>query len=271
LCRLFSAISGKTIVVPVDDSLIFGPVAGLGHIHTKLRDILRDPPEAVLAFLGLFRTQVEQMSRIGWIVNLTASTSRSQHTRKVLVGTVEQAAQLGVDAVAVHVNITSKYEPEMIRTLGSVAEACEARGMPLLAIMYPRSESNSGDDNYDELKQKDRKQYAELVAHSARVAVDLGADIIKTQYTGDSDSFRTVVEACKPIPIIVAGGPLVETRTMLENAYGAISAGGAGISFGRNVFSRQNSQPFVTALKAIVHEGLTPDQASKRMDVYKMK
>ncbi len=267
LKRIFSPLSGRTVIVPVDDSLIFGPTKGLEEVDAKIQKILVDPPEAILAFPGLFRSRVGLLSKIAGIVNLTASTNLSQHTRKVLVGTVHQAAQLGLDAVAVHVNISSRYESEMLRTLGSVSQECESYGMPLLAIMYPRSEADEGDNNYEELKEANRKRYAEIVAHSARVGTDLGADFIKTNYTGDPDSFRLVVEACRPIPVIVAGGPVLAPATMLQVAHEVILAGGSGVSFGRNVFSRPDPRPFIAGLKAIVHEGATVDDALQRSKI----
>jgi len=266
LSRLLSANSHRTVIVPVDDSLIFGPTAGLEHLASKIQAILSDPPNAVLTFPGLLRSHAQLLSAVGLIVNLTASTGRSQHTRKVQVGTVEHALRLGVDAVAAHVNITSNFESEMIRVLGSVSEQCDTHGMPLLAIMYPRSEVNGADENYDQLKETDRKSYAELVAHAARVGVDLGADIIKTKYTGDPDSFRLVVEAAMPVPVVVAGGPALSPEKMLQVAYEVVSAGGGGISFGRNVFSRTNPGPFVAALKAIVHEEFTVAEALSQID-----
>jgi DhnA family fructose-bisphosphate aldolase class Ia len=267
LSRLFRAGNRKIVIVPVDDSLIFGPTGGLEQLDFKLAKILEDPPDAILAFLGVFRTQSAAFSGVGCVINLTASTSRSMHTSKVQVTTVEQAVQLGVDGVAVHVNVTSKYESDMLRTLGSVSRECERFGMPLVAIMYPRSELDSGDNNYEELKNTDRKQYSKLVAHSARIAVDLGADLIKTKYTGDPDSFRTVIEACRPTPIIVAGGPVIHPKTMLQIAHDVISVGGAGVSFGRNVFGRENPKPFVSALKAIIHNNCNPEEAAERMNI----
>lgn len=264
LRSLFSPRSGRTLIVPVDDTLIFGPVGGLEQVVSKVRKILVDPPDAILAFPALFRHDVELLSNVAGIVNLTASTSRSQHTRKVQVGTVHHAAQLGLHAVAVHVNISSKYESEMLSILGSVSQECESYGMPLLAIMYPRSETDTGDTNYEELKKADRKRYAELVAHAARVGVDLGADLIKTKYTGDRDSFRLVVEACRPVPVVVAGGPPLSPDSMLQMAHEIISAGGAGVSFGRNVFSRNDPKRFIAGLKAVVHDGATPEEAYRR-------
>lgn len=264
LARLFSPGSGRTIILPVDDSLIFGPKAGLEQVRRKLPNLLRDPPNALLAFIGLFRANNDILSHVPAIVNLTASTALSHHTRKVLVTTIEQALQIDADAVAVHVNVTSQFEAEMLRALGSTVRECESYGMPLLAIMYPRAESASGDNNYESLKTKAPQKYAQLVAHAARIAADLGADIIKTKYTGSPDTFHAVVEACEPIPIVIAGGPALPMAEMLRNAYGAVSAGAAGVSFGRNIFTRAVPQPFITALKGVVHHGLTPAQARRR-------
>jgi DhnA family fructose-bisphosphate aldolase class Ia len=264
--RLFFRDASRILIVPIDDSLIFGPRAGLEQVESKIQKILVSPPDALLAFPGVFRNDASLLSKVAAIVNLTASTTRSNHTQKVQIGSVHQAAQLGMDAVAVHVNISSKYESEMLRILGRVSEECESYGMPLLGIMYPRSETELGDNNYDELKEEDPKGYTELVAHCARVGVDLGVDLIKTKYTGDPESFQLVVDACKPVPVVVAGGPLLAMESALKMAYEVIQAGGAGVSFGRNVFSRDSPEPIVSALKAIIHDGLTAREAMTQLE-----
>jgi fructose-bisphosphate aldolase/2-amino-3,7-dideoxy-D-threo-hept-6-ulosonate synthase len=261
MLRLFSPDSGRTIIVPVDDSLISGPSQGLELLGKKLERIVEYPPNAIMGFPGLFRRYSELCSRVACILNLTASTVRSTHTRKVLIGSVKQAVQLGMDAVAIHVNITSNYESEMIHTLGTVSETCENYAMPLLAIMYARSEKKGSDENYIHLKKHDRKQYANLVAHAARIGLELGADVIKTQYTGDLDSFRFVIDACRPVPVVAAGGPTLKPTAMLQMAHDIIRAGAAGISFGRNIFGRVNPQEHLLALAAIVHDGATPAEA----------
>lgn len=262
LRRLFPGTSGRTLIVPVDDTLIFGPTAGLEIVHSTLEKIVADPPDGILAFPGVFKRSRLLLENVAGIVNLTASTARARHTRKVVVGSVLHAITLGVEAVAVHVNIGSKYEPEMLRALGQVARDCDAYGIPLLAIMYPRTEGVQGDDNYEELKRSSPKAYSDLVAHAARVGVDLGADIIKTKYTGDPESFERVVEACTPVPIVVAGGPVQQPEAVLQLASDVVRAGGAGISFGRNVFGRESPQAMISALKAIVHRDSSPADAS---------
>ena len=261
LGRLISPNSGKCVIVPLDDSLLSGPALGLEQLEPKIRDIVSQHPDAILGFPGLFRNYAEVLAGTPAIVNLTASTVRSCHTRKTLVGSVEGALRLGADAVAVHVNIGSKYETEMLHALGAVAEQCDVAGMPLMAIMYPRSESAEGDENFLDLRENAPDQYTQLVSHAARIGMEMGADLIKTPYTGCPDSFRSVVDACGGIPIIAAGGPKVEIQKMLEVAAGVVSAGGAGVSFGRNIFSREDAGAALRALRRVVHEGTPPEQA----------
>jgi DhnA family fructose-bisphosphate aldolase class Ia len=263
--RIFAHESGKIVIVPLDDSLLAGPINGLENLKNKTEKIILAKPNAIIGFQGMFKNFSNIIKDTPSILNITASTTRSIHTRKVLVGSLELAIMLGVEAVAVHVNISSKYESEMLKSFADISLECHRLGMPILGIMYPRKEFADGsDNNYYDLKQSDRNKYAELVAHSARVGVELGADFIKTQYTGDSETFNYVVESCKPIPIVVAGGSKVEMLDMLKIAEGANLGGGSGISFGRNIFSRDNPAQYINAVKKVVFEN------QKAEDVYVM-
>lgn len=261
LSRLFDSKSGRTVIVPIDDSLIFGPYDGLADLSTKVKEIAEAKPNGVLAFSGVFREFSQLLLGIGGIINLTASTVHSTHTRKVMVGDVHGSLSLDPEAIGVHVNVTSRYEAEMLNNLGLVSKECDSLGIPLLAIMYPRKEVDGGDENYNDMKKTNPDEYSKLISHCVRIAADLGADLIKTQFTGSSRSFERVVKACWPIPVVVAGGPQVHPNEMMKNAYAAIEGGATGVSFGRNVFNRADSRKFISALKEIVHNGLPPSKA----------
>ena len=102
-------------------------------------------------------------------------------------------------------------------------------GMPLMGIMYPRSEKGNLDNNYEDLKLDEPEEYAALVRHFARVGVDLGADLIKAQFTGSASTFRSVIESCGAVPVIIAGWPLIEKDDVAPtNARPAVEAGGGG-------------------------------------------
>ncbi|MDH6114320.1 DhnA family fructose-bisphosphate aldolase class Ia [Kitasatospora sp. MAP12-15] len=249
---------GRTVMVPFDDALINGPYDGLSDTVAKLREVELGGADAVLGFRQLHTTYTGRGVLLPFVANLTASTVLGAHTRKIVVGSVERALRQGCDGVAAHVNVSSIHEPEMLAALGRIAESCEEHELPLLAIMYPRREGEGGDDNYLDWKERDRAAYADLVRHAVRIAVELGADVVKTQYTGDPESFATVVTASLGTPIVIAGGPRTPLLQALENAHGAVSAGAAGVCFGRQTYNRHDVPGFVRLLRAVVRDGRHP-------------
>lgn len=121
--------------------------------------------------------------------------------------------------------------------------------MPLLAMIYPRG-------------RKIKDEYSgKHIAHACRVGAELGADIIKTSYTGDQDSFSRVVEGC-PVPVIIAGGPRVESELdLLKMVEGAIGAGARGAAIGRNVFQHEDPTLITHRICSIVHKGMTAEES----------
>ena len=118
-------------------------------------------------------------------------------------------------------------------------------------MMYPRGPEIA--DEHD----------VEAVAHASRIGAELGADIIKTNFTGSVDSFRSVVESC-PVPVLIAGGAKMETpQDILQITEDSIKAGGAGLSIGRNVFQYGNPMLMFKALSAIVHDSVDVEKAMK--------
>jgi DhnA family fructose-bisphosphate aldolase class Ia len=259
--RLFRSSSGKMLLVPFDDSLLAGPETGLRDIGRTLKDVIRSGADAIMCFPGLLKTYTLEMQDVAVIVNLTASTRRGVHTQKILFSSVEQAVRFGADCVGVHVNISSRYEPEMLAILGRVSADCEKLGMPLLGLMYPRGESGGVDYNYEDLKLKEPEKYTELVRHCVRIGAEMGVNVIKTHFTGSIESFRTVIESAMGVPVVIAGGPLESAESAFTKAAQCIQAGGSGISFGRNVFQRERPGDFVRGLRLIVHSGATVQEA----------
>jgi len=253
LRRIFSGKLERTLIVPVDDSLIFGPFNGLQDMQRLSSEIGRSPANAILSFPGNLRANANELHRLSWIVNLTASTEGSSHTKKIIVGSVEQAVSSSADAVAVHVNCTDDNEREMLSFLGLVVRESERFQIPVMAIMYPRRCSNGQTDDYIQLREEEPTKYAQLVAHAVRIGAELGADFIKTKYPGDTENFRTIIAAASKTPVVIAGGDLVSAERALETAKDAISAGAAGVCFGRNVHQRADVGAFLAELANIVN------------------
>lgn len=97
----------------------------------------------------------------------------------------------------------------------------------------------------------------------ARQAVELGADIIKADPTDDVSVYHKVVETCGRIPVLVRGGGKVSDDEILKRTALLMEQGAMGIVYGRNVIQHQNPEGITKALMAVVHDGLSPEEALK--------
>ena len=251
--RIINRHTGRTVIAPMDHGVSNGPMKGIIDIDKTVESISQGGADAILMHKGI----VEQGHRgygkdIGLIVHLSASTSLAPNpNNKVIVTSVEKAIQLGADAVSVHVNLGSETESEMLQELGEISETCSYWGIPLLATMYPRGQKVENEHD------------VELVKHAARVGSELGVDIVKTNYTGDPDSFKEVVEGAL-VPVVIAGGPKVDTdEELLQLVKDSIEVGGAGVAFGRNLFQAENPGKITKAISEVVHNDLEVNEALK--------
>jgi len=253
--RIIDRKSRRTVIVPMDHGLSMGPIAGLEDMAAIINKVAEGGADAVVLHKGIVRAGHRGYGKdVGLIIHLSGSTALGPDPNsKVPVASVEEAVSLGADAVSVHVNVGAANEQDQLRTLGEVAETCATWGIPLLAMMYPRGP-------------KVKNQHdPELVAHAARVGAELGVDIVKTVYTGDPNTFKKVVRGC-PVPIVIAGGPKMETaEDVLKIAYEAMRVGAIGTSIGRNIFQHKNPTAMIKALTRIVHENASVKQAMKEL------
>ena len=247
LKRIFRG-DNKTVIVPMDHGVTVGPIKGLVNMQNVIDKLLLGDVDAVVINRGIAKNV--DTGNTGLIIHLSGITLRCPHpNHKVQIGSVADAVRLGADAVSVHVNVGSEHETEMLSTMGKVACECDAFGIPLLAMMYPRGPNIKNPHTVD------------VVAHAARLGAELGADIIKTNYTCDAESFKEVIDSC-PVPVIIAGGAKTETtRDVLQMVKDSVAAGGAGLSIGRNVFQHNNPTKMVKALNAIVHNNVSVSEA----------
>ncbi len=249
--------TNKTIIIPMDHGLTVGPIKGIEKdLGVMVNKIALGGANAVLGHIGIpLYAHRGYGPDIGLILHLSGSTSLSPETNyKVLVNTVLEAVKLGADGVSLHINIGTKSDPEMIETLGRVSRECREFGMPLIAMMYPRGENIK--DEYD----------VDVVKIAARVAAELGADIVKTNWTGDPDSFKEVVQGCM-VPVIIAGGEKSGIRGILEITKQSIEVGGSGVAFGRNVFQSDDPTGVVRALYLIVNKSYDVDEAMREANL----
>ncbi len=255
--RITNRDNGRTVIVPMDHGMTLGPIPGLIDMPKTVNLIAEGGADAVLGHIGLPLLGHRGYGRdVGLILHLSASTALAPDpNRKVLVSNVERAIKYGADAVSIHINLGATDESNMLYDFGSVAMSCEKWGMPLVAMVYTRG--IKVDNEYD----------VKVVKHAARVAAEIGADMVKVNYTGCPESFREVVEACgghKPngIKVVIAGGDKMETdHEILKMVSGAMEAGAAGVSIGRNAFQHEYPHRMVAAIASIVHDNKTMEEA----------
>ena len=165
----------------------------------------------------------------------------------VQIAEVEEALVLGADAVVLFTALGGDTEPGMIEILAGVGRECAALGMPFIAeAEFPTTYAT-----VEELKQ----QYGfEYLRRNVRLCAELGADIVKTNWPGEADSFGRLVEAANGIPVVLAGGSRLEDKELLWRMQVAVEAGAIGCSVGRNIFMHESPEAITRALSRVIRE-----------------
>jgi fructose-bisphosphate aldolase/2-amino-3,7-dideoxy-D-threo-hept-6-ulosonate synthase len=145
-------------------------------------------------------------------------------------------------------------EPGMIEILAGVGRECAALGMPFIAeAEFPTTYAT-----VEELKQ----QYGfEYLRRNVRLCAELGADIVKTNWPGEADSFGRLVEAANGIPVVLAGGSRLEDKALMWRMQVAVEAGAIGCSVGRNIFMHESPEAITRALSRVIRERWSADKA----------
>ena len=243
LHRLYRHGGGGLFVVPLDHTVTDGPIATSVDFNRLVESLVRGGVDAVVLHKGRLRhVDHEWFADASLIVHMSASTVHAPDPdAKVLGSSVEEASRLGADAVSVHVNLGSQGEARQLSDMAEIANACDRWSMPLLAMMYPRGPGIGDPRDPD------------LIAHAVTLAADLGADVVKTNYSGSPDTMADIVHA-SPIPVVVAGGPkLGDVDTLIAHVREVLRSGVAGVAMGRNVFGAKDPEAVASEVAELVH------------------
>lgn len=236
--RRLTNAAGSLLMVPMDHGISMGPLPGIADPAPVL-DAVAPHATCLTVHKGLIPRVAPYADRMGILMHLSASTDLGPDPNdKRLVATVAEAAKAGCDGVSTHLNLGSPTEARMLEQLGAVSTACQDHGMPHIAMVYPR-----GPEIDDPFR-------PDLVAHAARLGVELGADAVKVPFTGGPE-FRDVVQGAG-VPVIIAGGPKQpDLDGFLRQMQAAKDAGAAGVSTGRNVFQDADPGALMQRIAAI--------------------
>ncbi len=252
--RIFGP-DGRAVVVAMDHGNTMGALPGLEDPSAVIDRVVAGGADAIMTTLGVATRFGERLWRAGLILRIDGGRSPlggpDAGLRRLF--SVEAAVRAGADAVACMGFPGSSQEAATLTTLAEVAGECQLWQVPLLAEMIPGGfESPDG-------------RNTERVRLAVRIGAELGADIIKTYYTGDPVGFRVVVTACF-VPILVLGGPrTARDRDVLQWVHDAIASGARGVAIGRNIWQHPHPQRMVAALAALVHAGASVERAAQEL------
>jgi len=238
----------RYLIVPMDHGLTMGAVDGLVDIESTIDGVTRGGADAVLTQRGIAPRVHPNKNDAGYIVHVNGSTTIGpDESDKRVTATAEDAVRAGADAVSFHINVGSEHEPDQIEELAELTADAERLGLPVLAMAYARG---AGVDETD----------PESLGHAVRLAEEVGADVVKTGYSGDGDSFARVTESTR-LPVVIAGGSRGTDRDTVEMVRGAMDGDAAGVSMGRSIFQHEDPAGIARAVSAVVHDDADVDEA----------
>jgi putative autoinducer-2 (AI-2) aldolase len=249
LSQIIKPDTGKTVMLAVDHGYFLGPTNSLENAGNTIEPLL-PYADALMLTRGILRTSVDPGTNVPMVLRVSggSTTLGTDLSNEAITTSMEEAVRLNVAAVALSIFVGSKYEHQTLTNLAKLVDSAQGCGMPVLAVTAVGKELEKRDARYLSL--------------ACRVAAELGANFVKTYYC---EEFEKVVESC-PVPVVIAGGPKLETELdALNLAAVAIKKGASGVDMGRNIWQSPHAVPMIQAVRAVVHENVRPEEALKML------
>lgn len=247
--------SGKTVMVAMDHGQ-GGVKPGLAHPEKLIKTIISAGPDAILLSAGMARTYNYLFGHKNapalvissdFILGSTVPQSPGAMEELRQSISVEEAVRLGADAIKallVFGNSSLKAQADNQQYITRLAEECNKWNLPL--IVEPTT--------WGSQLTAERKKDVSLYADMARIAGEMGADLVKCDYMGTPEEYQAVVDNC-PVPVAILGGAKADPLQVANTITDAISCGVCGVVFGRNVWQSNDPAATVKGLQAITYYG----------------
>src|SRR3989339_175302 len=243
LSKTLNPKTGRTVMLAVDHGYFQGPTTGLKKPKESIEPLI---PYADSLFItrGILRNCIDPNTNIPIFLRVSGGPSvLKELSNEEITTSIKEALRLNAVGVGMSIFVGGEHETKSISNLGKLVNEAEEYGMPVLAITAVG---------------KDMGRDARYLGLACRIAAEIGAHMVKTYYC--EEDFDKVVEGC-PIPIVIAGGKKIPEKEALEMSYNAISKGAAGVDMGRNIFQSENPVAMIRAVRAVVHENYSADEA----------
>jgi len=243
LARIFSPASGRTVMLAFDHGYFQGPTTGLERIDLSIVPLV-PLADTLMLTRGALRTMIPPASRPAIVLRASGGPSvLKELSNEEIALDIEDALRLNAAALAVQVFVGGEHETKTIHNLTRLVDAGNRYGVPILAVTAVGREL---------------VRDARYLRLATRICAELGAHYVKTYYC--AEGFDTVTAAC-PVPIVIAGGKKLPEPEALRMAHDAVRQGALGVDMGRNIFQSERPSAMLRAVRAVVHDGATPDAA----------
>ena len=236
--------NGRCVMLAVDHGYFLGPTEKL-EVPQKVIEPLLPHVDSIMLTRGVLRTSLPPISDVPIVLRVSGATSiiGDDLSNETITTSFEDAVRLNVSCLALSIFVGSKYEHQTLANLASLVDNGERYGIPILAVTAVG---------------KEMVRDARYLGLACRIAGELGAHVVKTYYC---ENFEKVIEGC-PVPVIIAGGKkLAKDKDVLELTFNAINEGASGVDMGRNIWQSDYPVAMIKAVRAIVHNGFTIQEA----------
>jgi len=238
---------GHCLFLPVDHGYFQGPTRKLEEPGKTIAPLL---PYADALFItrGVLRSSVDPNNTKPIILRVSGGTSMvgKDLANEGIITSMEEAIRLNVAAVGLSIFVGTDYERESLLNLSKLVDEGEKYGIPVMAVTAVGKE----------LEKRD----ARFLALASRIAAELGARVVKTYWCQD---FEKVVMGC-PVPVVMAGGPRVDTELeVFEFVYDGMQKGAIGVNLGRNIWQNDFPVAMIKAIRVIIHQDASPKEAQE--------
>jgi len=237
---------GKAVFLPVDHGYFQGPTHCLERPGETIKPIYQYA-DALMLTRGILRNCVDPAIEKPYIMRVSGAVSvvGEDLANESLVTSIREIIRLNASAVSMSVFVGSKYENKSLTNLAHLVDICEDYGIPVMAVNAVGKELE--------------KREARYLALAARICAEIGARVVKTYYC---ENFQKVVDGC-PVPVVMAGGPKTDTqKEVFDFVYAGMQAGAIGVNLGRNVWQTECPVAAIRGIRAVVHDGYTPQEAN---------
>ena len=241
LARIFSPVSGRTVMLAFDHGYIMGPTSGLERMDLTIVPLI-EYADCIMCTRGALRTLVPPTAGKPVSLRYSAGSTVLTELNDECVMDIQEAVRLNASLLAVMVAVGDKFEAITIRNLTRAVDMGTRYGIPTLGVTAVG---------------KDMARDARYLALASRVCAENGAHVVKTYFC---ENFEQVASTC-PVPIVLAGGKKLPERDALTMAYQAIDQGASGVDMGRNIFQAGDPIAMIQAVRAVVHDREKPEKA----------